>query len=93
MLYFIHGTRPRSLELPISLQRSTAASHRYRTYPAIFNLADFGSPRVRQRAKMFLDLAMLEGEQLDIAGYRGGAKMRAKKDGGEAAIAQPDELM
>ena len=54
----------------------------YRTWPAIFNLADLGSPRVRQRAKMFIDLAFIEGESLQVAGFRGGAKMRAKKDGG-----------
>jgi len=51
----------------------------YRTYPAIINLADFGSPRVRQRARMFLDLAMVDSEQLTIGGFRAGAKMRAKK--------------
>ena len=45
-------------------------------------MADLGSPRVRQRAKMFIDLAFVEGESLQVAGLRGGAKMRAKKDGG-----------
>ena len=55
----------------------------YRTWPAIFNLADFGSPRVRQRAKMFIDLAFVEGEALQVGGFRAGAKMRAKKDGGD----------
>eukprot|EP01048_Picozoa_sp_COSAG05_P009318 COSAG05_NODE_757_length_7492_cov_8.402543_5_plen_92_part_00 len=55
----------------------------YRTWPAIFNLADLGSPRVRQRAKMFIDLAFIEGESLQVGGYRAGAKMRAKKDGGD----------
>jgi hypothetical protein len=55
----------------------------YRTWPAIFNLADFGSPRVRQRAKMFIDLAFIEGDSLQVGGFRAGAKMRAKKDGGD----------
>ena len=58
----------------------------YRTWPAIFNLADLGSPRVRQRAKMFIDLAFIEGESVQVNGYRAGAKMRAKKDGGDYPV-------
>ena len=58
----------------------------YRTWPAIFNLADLGSARVRQRAKMFIDLAFVEGESLLVGGYRAGAKMRAKKDGGDYPV-------
>ena len=58
----------------------------YRTWPAIFNLADLGSARVRQRAKMFIDLAFVEGESLQVGGFRAGAKMRAKKDGGDYPV-------
>jgi hypothetical protein len=58
----------------------------YRTWPAVFNLVDMGSPRIRQRAKMFLDLATLDGEQMAVNGFRGGAKMRAKKDGGDYPV-------
>eukprot|EP01051_Picozoa_sp_SAG22_P001600 SAG22_NODE_64_length_23238_cov_83.185566_13_plen_624_part_00 len=58
----------------------------YRTWPAIFNLADLGSPRVRQRARMFIDLAFVEGEALQMGGFRAGAKMRAKKDGGDYPV-------
>ena len=63
----------------------------YRTWPAIFNLADLGSPRVRQRARMFIDLAFVEGESLQVAGFRGGAKMRAKKDGGDYPVASASD--
>ena len=36
----------------------------YRTWPAVFNLLDLPiSPIVRQRAKMFVDIAMIEAEQ------------------------------
>jgi hypothetical protein len=31
---------------------------------------------------MFIDLAFVEGESLQVGGFRAGAKMRAKKDGG-----------
>ncbi len=33
-------------------------------------------PEVRQRAKMFLDLALIEDEQISVNGLRGGAKSR-----------------
>ena len=36
---------------------------------------------------MFIDLAFVEGESVQVAGYRGGAKMRAKKDGGDYPVA------
>ena len=41
------------------LSENGSPSYWYRTWPAIFNLADLGSPRVRQRAKMFIDLAFI----------------------------------
>jgi hypothetical protein len=58
----------------------------YRTWPAIFNLVDLGSVRVQQRAKMFIDLAFVEGESLQVGGFRAGAKMRSKKDGGDYPV-------
>ena len=58
----------------------------YRTWPAFFNLADLGSTRVRQRATMFIDLAFVEGESLQVGGFRAGAKMRSKKDGGDYPV-------
>ena len=38
-------------------------------------------PVVAKRARMFLDLALLEAEQIEIAGWRGGSKSRAKNGG------------
>eukprot|EP01048_Picozoa_sp_COSAG05_P020089 COSAG05_NODE_3325_length_2149_cov_1.597073_1_plen_693_part_10 len=57
-------------------------SYWYRTWPAVLNLLDLPlSTRVRQRAKMFVDLAIVEAEQTSIRGVRGGVKARSKKDG------------
>ena len=53
-----------------------------RTWPNIFNLHDLpSSQRVRMRAKMFIDIAMVEAEQSSVAGVRAGQKSRAKKGG------------
>lgn len=53
-----------------------------RTWPNVFNLADLPtSERVRSRAKMYIDVAMVEAEQSSIAGVRAGSKSRAKKGG------------
>lgn len=52
-----------------------------RTWPclwALHTLSPVGS-RVEQRAKMFIDLAMLEAELASIAGVRAGQKSRDKK--------------
>jgi hypothetical protein len=47
----------------------------------MFNLLDLpSSDRVRQRAKMVVDIAMVEAEQVSINGVRGGQKSRSKKD-------------
>ena len=57
-------------------------SYWYRTWPAVLNLLDLPlSRRVRQRARMFVDLAVVEAEQASIRGVRGGIKARSKKDG------------
>jgi hypothetical protein len=56
-------------------------SYWYRTWPAVLNLLDLPlSARVKQRAKMFVDLAVVEAEQASIRGVRGGVKARSKKD-------------
>jgi hypothetical protein len=59
-----------------------SSNYEYHTYPAYFNLADLApDPVVRQRAKMFLDLALVEAEQMTISNQRGGTKSRAKQGG------------
>ena len=52
-----------------------------RTWPCIFDLYTLSAPasRVRKRAKMFIDLAMLEAELSSITGVRAGQKSRDKK--------------
>ena len=53
-----------------------------RTWPNILNLLDLpSSVRVRQRAKMFIDIAQVEAEQAAVNGVRTGQKSRAKNDG------------
>ena len=52
-----------------------------RTWPNVLNLADLpSSARVRQRAKMYIDIAMVEAEQAAVNGVRTGQKSRAKND-------------
>jgi hypothetical protein len=59
-----------------------STNYEYRTYSAMLNLVDLAPHKaVRQRARMFLDLALIEIEQISISGLRGGSKSRAK-DGG-----------
>lgn len=56
-------------------------SYWYRTWPAVYNLRDLPlSARVQQRAKMMIELAVVEAEQASIGGQRGGVKCRSKKD-------------
>ena len=59
-----------------------AAAYWPRTWPDIFNIIDLpsSSSRVRLRAKMFADIAMVEVEQATTAGVRGGQTSRAKRD-------------
>ena len=53
----------------------------FRTWPNLLNLVDLpASGRVKARAKMFVDIAMVEAEQASLAGVRGGQKFRAKRD-------------
>ena len=52
-----------------------------RTWPNILNLLDLpSSARVRQRARMFIDIAQVEAEQAAVNGVRTGQKSRAKND-------------
>jgi hypothetical protein len=52
-----------------------------RTWPCVWNLHTLSEPgsRVHQRAKMFIDLAMVEAELASINGVRAGQKSRDKK--------------
>jgi hypothetical protein len=86
-LFFYHKLKDQALSGLFS--ENGSPNYWYRTWPAIFNLADLGSARVRQRAKMFIDLAFVEGESLQVGGFRAGAKMRAKKDGGSYPVYNP----
>ena len=55
--------------------------YRSRTWPNILNLIDLPtSARVRARARMFVDIAMVEAEQASVNGLRTGQKSRAKND-------------
>ena len=59
-----------------------STSYEYKTYRGLFLLLDFASdPGVAARARMLMDLALIEIEQVSLSGLRGGSKSRAK-DGG-----------
>ncbi len=59
-----------------------SSSYEYKTYRGLFLLLDFATdPVVAARARMLMDLAMIEIEQIALSGLRGGSKSRAK-DGG-----------
>ncbi len=59
-----------------------SSGYEYRTYPSYLNLAELApDPVVRQRARMYLDLALIEAEQITISNQRGGSKSRAKQGG------------
>lgn len=63
-------------------QELGSTNYEYRTYSALFNLVDLApDPEVRQLARMWLDLSLIEIEQISIAGVRGGSKSRAKNEG------------
>jgi len=59
-----------------------------RTWPCVWNRHTLSAPgsRVKKRAKMFIDLAMLEAELASINGVRAGQKSRDKKGGTCAAL-------
>jgi len=59
-----------------------SSAYTYKTYPHYFNLIEFApDPVVRKRAKMFMDIALVESAQMSISGLRGGSKGRAKRGG------------
>lgn len=59
-----------------------STSYEYHTYPSFINLADLApDPEVRKRARMYLDLCLVEAQQISIADLRAGSKSRAKKGG------------
>jgi hypothetical protein len=59
-----------------------SSSYDYHSYPSYFNLMELApDPVVRTRARMFLDLSLIENEQISISGVRGGLKSRAKNGG------------
>jgi hypothetical protein len=49
----------------------------HHTFEVLISLYDAApDPEIRQRAKMFLDLALIEDEQISVNGYRAGARSR-----------------
>ena len=64
-----------------------STSYWHRTWPCIFDLTDLPeSSRVAQRAKMFIDIGMVQAAQHQIGGVDGGVKSRCKKQYGVASI-------
>ena len=58
-----------------------------RTWGCVFNLLDLPpSARVRARARMLVDIAMVEAEQGSQNGFRVGQKSRAKRDTSREAL-------
>ncbi|MEM7390791.1 MAG: HEAT repeat domain-containing protein [Verrucomicrobiota bacterium] len=59
-----------------------SSAYTYKTYPHYVNLIELApDPVIRQRAKMYMDLVMVESAQITISGLRGGTKGRAKRGG------------
>lgn len=59
-----------------------SSAYTYKTYPHYFNLMELApDPIIRQRARMYMDLVMMESAQISISGLRGGTKGRAKRGG------------
>ena len=59
-----------------------SSNYEYKTYRGLYLLLDFATdPVVAARARMLMDLALIEIEQISLSGLRGGSKSRAK-DGG-----------
>lgn len=55
-----------------------ASAYQKYSYAALLNLADLSEdPLVRQRAKIFLDISLIEEEQISVLGLRGGGRCRA----------------
>lgn len=59
-----------------------STNYEHKTYRGLLALAEFATdPVVSKRAKMFMDLAFVELEQISISGLRGGSKSRCKDSG------------
>jgi hypothetical protein len=59
-----------------------SSAYTYKTYPHYFNLIELSpDPIIRQRARMYMDLVLIESAQISISGLRGGTKGRAKRGG------------
>ena len=59
-----------------------SSNYEHKTYRGLLALIEYATdPVVAARARMFMDLAMVEIEQISLSGLRGGSKTRAK-DGG-----------
>ena len=60
----------------------SSSNYDWHTYASYVNLADLApDPEVRKLAQMYLDLALIEAEQMTISNQRGGTKSRAKRGG------------
>jgi hypothetical protein len=59
-----------------------SSNYEWHTYGSYFNLADIApDPEVRKLAKMFLDIVLVEANQVTISNLRGGNKSRPKRGG------------
>ncbi len=59
-----------------------SSEYEHANYWAIYKLLYYSKdPVLAKRARMFLDLALIEAEQIYISGWRGGSKSRAKNGG------------
>ena len=59
-----------------------SCAYTYKTYPHYFNLLEHApDPIIRKRAKMYIDIIMMESEQISISGVRGSTKGRSKRGG------------
>jgi len=59
-----------------------SSNYEWHNTASYFNLVDLSAdPEVRKLATMFVDLALLEHEQMTITNQRGGSKSRAKRGG------------
>jgi len=57
--------------------------YEYKTFRGLQSLLDFAEdPVVAARIRMFMDIALVENQQITLSGRRGGSKSRAKKGGG-----------
>ncbi len=59
-----------------------SSNYEYHTFPSYVNLAELAVDKdISRLATMFMDIALVEAAQQEIAGLRGGTKCRAKRGG------------